>query len=154
TMAEWALNGRLPARSSRRRVDLAVVVNGFPRLSETFVLHELLELERQGLRLHVVGLRRPEAAVEQEALARLAAAGGDLPHLTGDERKLALRVAHAALFLRRPPLYLSAVAEAIASPDYSRRDFSRAVLLAHRLVRLGAPPLYVHFANRPGTVGR
>jgi glycosyltransferase involved in cell wall biosynthesis len=153
-MAELASNGRSPARSSRDGVDLAVVVNGFPRLSETFVLHELLELERQGLRLHVVALRRPDEAVEQEALSRLKAEVDYLPDLAGDERKLALRVAHAALFLRCPPRYLSAVAEAIASPDYTRRDFSRAVLLAHRLVRLGAPPLYVHFANRPGTVGR
>ena len=52
------------------RVDLAVVLNGFPRLSETFVLHELLELERHGLRLHVVALRRPAETVQQEALER------------------------------------------------------------------------------------
>ncbi len=142
------------SRSSQRRVDLAVVVNGFPRLSETFVLHELLELERQGLRLHVVALRRPQEAVEQEALSRLRAEVEYLPDLATAEPKLALRVAHAALFLRQPRRYLTAVAEAIASPDFSRVDLGRAVLLAHRLVRLGAPPLYVHFANRPGTVGR
>jgi glycosyltransferase involved in cell wall biosynthesis len=142
------------ARRSRRRVDLAVLVNGFPRLSETFVLHELLELERQGLRLHVVALRRPEEAVQQEALARLEADVEYLPDLANAEPKLALKVAHAALLLRRPRRYLNGIAEAIASPDYSRGDFRRALLLGHRLVRLGAPPLYVHFASRPGTIGR
>jgi glycosyltransferase involved in cell wall biosynthesis len=131
-----------------------VVVNGFPRLSETFVLHELLELERQGLRLHVVALRRPEEVVQQEALSRLKADVEYLPDVAEADLKIALKVAHAALFLRRPLTYLNGVAEAIASPDYTRRDFRRAVLLAHRLVRLGAPPLYVHFANRPATVGR
>lgn len=146
--------GLFPALRARRRPDLAVIVNGFPRLSETFVLHELLELERQGLRLHVVALRRPEEVVQQEALAGLKADVEYLPDLGDADPKLALRVAHAALFLRRPLGYLNAVAETITSPDYSRRDFRRAILLAHRLVRLGAPPLYVHFANRPATIGR
>ena len=27
-------------------------------------------------------------------------------------------------------------------------------MLAHRLLRLGSPPLYVHFAHKPGTYGR
>ena len=39
-------------RAAPGTVDLVVVVNGFPRLSETFVLAELLDLERRGLRLH------------------------------------------------------------------------------------------------------
>ena len=142
------------ARRRRRPVDLVVVVNGFPRLSETFVLHELLELEREGVRLHVIALRRPEEIVRQEALLRLQATVEYLPDLAEAEPKLALKVARAALFLRRPLGYLHGVAEAIASPDYSRRDFERGLLLAHRLVRLGAPPLYLHFANRPATVGR
>jgi glycosyltransferase involved in cell wall biosynthesis len=140
--------------ASRRRVDLVVVVNGFPRLSETFVLHELLELERQGLRLHVVALRRPEEAVQQEALARLEAEVEYLPEFADAAPRLALRVAHAALLLRRPRTYLNGLAEVAASPDFSRGDLRRGVILAHRLVRLGAPPLYLHFAHRPATVGR
>lgn len=141
-------------RPRRRGPDLAVIVNGFPRLSETFVLHELLELERQGLRLHVIALRRPEEVVQQEALAGLKADVEYLPDLSEADPRLALKVARAALLLRRPLRYLNGVAEAIASPDYSRGDFNRALLVAHRLVRLGAPPLYVHFANRPATIGR
>lgn len=117
-------------------------------------MHELLELERLGLRLHVIALRRPEEVVEQEALARLKADVEYLPDLTEADPKRALKIAHAALFLRRPLRYLNGVAACIASPDYSRRELRRAVLLAHRVVRLGSPPLYVHFANRPATVGR
>ena len=138
----------------RQRVDLVVVVNGFPRLSETFVLHELLELERQGLRLHVVALRRPEEAVQHEALGRLQAEVEYLPEVSDAAPKLALRAAHAALFLRRPLTFADGLAEVIASPDFSRFDLRRAFILAHRVARLGAPPLYVHFANRPATVGR
>lgn len=149
--------GRRGLRLTRRRrrpVDLAIVVNGFPRLSETFVLQELLELERLGLRLHVVALRRPEEVVTQEALARLKADVEYLPDLAEADPKLALKIAHVVLFIRHPVRYLNGIADCIASPDYSRGDLRRAVLLAHRLVRLGTPPLYVHFANRPATVGR
>src|SRR5262249_605420 len=88
------------------------------------------------------------------ALGRLKADVEYLPDLAEADPKLALKIAHVALFLRRPLRYLNGVAECIASPDYSRRELRRAVLLAHRLVRLGAPPLYVQFANRPPTVGR
>jgi glycosyltransferase involved in cell wall biosynthesis len=136
------------------RVDLAVVLNGFPRLSETFVLHELLELERHGLRLHVVALRRPEETVRQEALDRLQAEVEYLPDLADAAPKLALRAAHAALLLRRPKTYLNGLAEAIASPDFSRTNLRRGVVLAHRLVRLGSPPVYVHFAHKPATIAR
>jgi hypothetical protein len=87
-------------------VDLCVVVNGFPRLSETFVLHELLELERQGARLHVVAMRRPEEVVQQEHVSELRAEVEYLPE-TGSElltsaTKLRVRLAHAALALKRP----------------------------------------------------
>jgi glycosyltransferase involved in cell wall biosynthesis len=152
--AERAREDRLPTAKGRRRVDLVVLVNGFPRLSETFVLHELLELERQGLRLHVIALRRPEETVVQEATRRLQAEVEYLPDLSEAAPRLALRVAHAALLLRRPAAYLHGLAEVIASPDFSRTNLRRSVLLAHRLARLGAPALYVHFAHKPATLGR
>src|SRR3989442_3336715 len=139
---------------NRRDIDLVVVVNGFPRLSETFVLHELLELERQGARLHVIALRRPEVVVEHEALGRLRAEVEYLPELSGAASLLAVRAAHAAVCLLRPRSYFSGLAEVAASPDFSRQNLRQAVCLAHRLLRLGSPPLYLHFAHKPATLGR
>jgi glycosyltransferase involved in cell wall biosynthesis len=136
------------------RVDLVAVVNGFPRLSETFVLQELLELEGRGVELHVVALRHPEEAVEQEGVSQLRADVEYLPDLSESARRLALRAAHAALLLNSPTSYLHGIAAAIASPDFSRSRLERAVVLAHRIVRLGSPPLYVHFAHRPATIAR
>jgi glycosyltransferase involved in cell wall biosynthesis len=142
------------AGERRPGVDLAVVVNGFPRLSETFVLHELLELERLGLRLHLFAMRRPDEVVQQEAVARLRAEVEYLPDLSAGASTLAIRAAHAALFLRRPRTYTAGLAEIATSPDFSRANLRRAVTLAQRLVRLGAPALYVHFAHKPATVAR
>jgi glycosyltransferase involved in cell wall biosynthesis len=141
-------------RSSRRNVDLVVVVNGFPRLSETFVLQELLELERRGLRLHVIALRRPDEVIEQEAVRELSAEVEYLPDLSENAPRLALRIAQAALLLRRRVGYLHGVAAAIASPDFSRSRLHLGLLLAHRVAQLGSPPIYVHFAHKPATIGR
>jgi glycosyltransferase involved in cell wall biosynthesis len=144
----------MPQCEGQRGVDLAVLVNGFPRLSETFVLQELLELERRGLRLHVVALVRPDEIVQHEAVASLRADVEYLPDFSASAPRLARRAAHAAVFCRRPLGYVDALADAVASPDFSRVVLSRALVLAHRLMRLGSPPLYIHFAHRPATVGR
>ena len=137
-----------------RGVDLIVVVNGFPRLSETFVLHELLDLERRGLHLHLVALRRPGEDVEHEAINRLRAPVEYVPNLTALEYQAAARKAHDALNGHDPDRYRAGLAEVLASPDFSRAAFSRGAILAHRIVQLGSPPLYSHFAHKPGTCGR
>ena len=41
---------------------VAVVVKGWPRLSETFIAQELVALERMGLRLSLHSLRHPTDA--------------------------------------------------------------------------------------------
>jgi glycosyltransferase involved in cell wall biosynthesis len=136
------------------RPDLVVVVNGFPRLSETFVLQELLELESRGLNLMVMALARPQEVVQQDDLARLRAPVEYVPALIGARRKLAARASHAALLVHGRERYLAAVADIVTSPDYTRTRLDQAALVAHRLVRLGRPPLYIHFAHKPGTLGR
>ena len=48
-----------PAQVAPARRRVAVVVKGYPRLSETFIAQEILGLERHGLALTVVSLRHP-----------------------------------------------------------------------------------------------
>jgi glycosyltransferase involved in cell wall biosynthesis len=136
------------------RSDLAIVVNGFPRLSETFVLQELLELERLGLRLHLFALRRPGEVVQQDALSQLRATVEYLPESPVPYQRLRVRLAHTALLLQRRLGYVHGLAEALAAPEFSRSIGVRSALLAHRLVQIGSPPLYVHFAHKPATIGR
>ncbi len=47
------------------------VLKKFPRLSETFILGEILELERQGIEVTVFSLHRPDDGVFHAALAEL-----------------------------------------------------------------------------------
>src|SRR5216684_710803 len=48
-----------PCKSPVEPVRVGYVLKMFPRLSETFILNEILELERQGLELRVFSLKRP-----------------------------------------------------------------------------------------------
>ncbi|MFQ5632985.1 MAG: hypothetical protein ACE5I1_29805, partial [bacterium] len=43
---------------SNKNQKIGIVLSGFPRLSETFILHELLEFERQGLEPVIFPLKR------------------------------------------------------------------------------------------------
>jgi glycosyltransferase involved in cell wall biosynthesis len=134
--------------------DLAVLVHEFPKLSETFVLADLLGLEERGARLHVFSLRQPQSDLAQDGLAGLIAPVEYLPEISGRQRTLLTRAVNMAMFVRDPRRYAAGLAEVYASPDFSRARLQQAVLLARALMRLGTPPLYVHFGHRPATVGR
>jgi glycosyltransferase involved in cell wall biosynthesis len=92
--------------------------------------------------------------VQLEAVARLRARVEYLPESLELVPQRLLRIAQAVLFLRRPVPYLNAVADVLSADDFSKGSFRRALLLAHRVVRLGAPALYVQFAHKPATIGR
>ena len=47
----------------RPAIRVAYVLKMFPRLSETFILNEILELERQGVQLRIFSIKRPADAV-------------------------------------------------------------------------------------------
>lgn len=136
-----------------RGVDLVVLVNGFPRLSETFVLQELLDLEERGVRLLVLALSNPGEAVGQEALSRLRARVEYVPEAGLLSRRRIAR-AHAGLLRERGTSHLAALAGLTRSADWTRPAMKRSMVLAQRIVQLGSPPLYVHFAHKPGTIGR
>lgn len=134
-------------------VDLVVLVNGFPRLSETFVLQELLHLEEQGLRLLVIALSNPHEVVCQEDLERLRARVEYLPDVKLVPRRTLAR-AYAALARRGGRRSLAELGSLARSPGCSPKALRRGALLAHRILELGSPPLYIHFAHKPGTIGR
>jgi colanic acid/amylovoran biosynthesis glycosyltransferase len=59
---------------------LGYVLKRFPRISETFVAAELIELERQGERVTVYAVSRPQEAFEHDFVGEVRAAVVYLPH--------------------------------------------------------------------------
>ncbi len=49
---------------------VAYVVNMFPKLSETFIAYELMELQRRGVAVLVLSLRQPADAIRHEFIGR------------------------------------------------------------------------------------
>lgn len=66
-------------KAARETLRVAYVVKRFPRLSETFVLNEILELERQGVEVAIFSLRRPTDEPRHQLLSGLQAKVTYLP---------------------------------------------------------------------------
>ena len=47
------------ARSGSRGGRVGMVLKGYPRLSETFIAQEIAALEKRGLDIQIVSMRRP-----------------------------------------------------------------------------------------------
>ncbi|MCG5238602.1 glycosyltransferase family 4 protein [Azospirillum doebereinerae] len=133
---------------------LAVVVKGYPRLSETFVAQELLALQERGVDLSIWSLRHPTDTRRHALHDRIAAPVHYLPEYLRQEPLRVLR----ALF-RLPPAKLWAAArlwwrDLRRDPTANRgRRFGQALVLAAELPA-DAPFLYVHFLHTPASVAR
>ncbi|GHF40063.1 glycosyltransferase [Seohaeicola zhoushanensis] len=137
------------------RPPLAVVVKGWPRLSETFIAQELVALEAAGHPLALWSLRHPTDTKTHPLHDRLAAPVNYLPEYLHDEPG---RVWHAWRAARRLPGYKAAVRlwRADLSRERTRnrvRRFGQACVLATELPE-GTPAIYAHFLHTPASVAR
>ncbi len=134
---------------------LAVVLKGYPRLSETFIAQELLGLERAGLRLKLYSLRHPTDPARHPVHEEIAAEVVYLPEYLHDEP---LRVLRAWWRQRRRPGYRRARAAFLKDlkRDFTRnrvRRFGQALVLADSLAP-GCSRLYAHFLHTPASATR
>ncbi|MDC0948845.1 glycosyltransferase family 4 protein [Gammaproteobacteria bacterium] len=134
---------------------IAVIVKGYPRLSETFIAQELLALEQRGFALEIWSLRHPTDDKRHAIHGQIQAPVRYLPEYLHREP---VRVLRAWWRARRLSGYPEARRRFIADlrRDRSRnrlRRFAQALVLASEL-----PPsvraLYVHFVHTPGSVTR
>ena len=134
---------------------LAVVVKGWPRLSETFIAQELVALEEAGVPFEIWSLRHPTDVKRHPLHDRLQARVRYLPEYLRDEPD---RVATAVQAVRALSGY--AKAEAAFQRDLARDDtpnrrrrWGQACVMAHE-----APDalrgIYAHFLHTPSSVAR
>jgi colanic acid/amylovoran biosynthesis glycosyltransferase len=130
------------------RPRLGYVLKRFPRISETFVAAELIELERQGERVTVFAISRPEEPFVHAFLDELRAPVVYLPHRPLREP---VRVAHALVgVLRRSPRgWLRAAATALSTPRQvlGWRRLLQATVLREELAQAGIDHVHAHFAT-------
>ena len=130
---------------------MGYIVSRYPLLSETFILREMWELERQGWRLRLYPLRRVRGGVRHGRVAALRAPVWVAPWCPGG--------AHARRLWRQPRVYLRTLAAVFWS---NRGDFNllagalaywgKAVALAERLEQDGVGHVHAHYATHPTLV--
>ena len=124
----------------------------YPRFSETFILNELLELERQGTRIHIFSLKRPDDGLFHADVARLNARVTYVPESVS-RAPSPFAAAHREAFASDPRRYLSALGVVARRPRRATlKHFLRAGYVAPLLRRYGIGHVHAHFASTAASV--
>ncbi len=144
--------------NNQEQPTLAYILKGYPRISETFISNEILQLERLGFKLRLFPMRRPRESFCHESVKQIQAAVDylptelflDLPRLIGPN------LLYAA---KNPATYRSALA--IAAHRYRRTGkiatfkhlFQAGFLVQKHLSKDSSiRHLHGHFAHSPTSV--
>ena len=140
------------------RLRVAYLVKTFPRLSETFILNEILGVEELGLELEIFSLRRQPPGSEP-VHPDVAKVKGPVRYIPSFIRPLwppglaLLLFSQLALLFAAPVRYFAAVRFHFSSGNNPRlKDFLQAGYLGRALRRGKFTHLHAHFANVPTTV--
>lgn len=131
---------------------IGYVVKMFPRLSETFVLNEMIELERQGAEITVFSIKKPNEGRFHPQVSNLKARVYYLEDL--DSKKYPVWLSRDWKSLgdsveRVWPI----LKEALAEGNNTRvEQIWWAAWLAARIHELGINRLHAHFASLPSTI--
>ncbi len=134
---------------------VAVVLKGWPRLSETFIAQEIAGLEARGVALELWSLRRPTDQARHPVHDRVEGRVVYLPEYLKDDPRRVLAGWRKA---RRLPGYGAARAKFLADlrrdPTANRlRRWGQALVLATELPS-SVERLYSHFLHTPASVTR
>jgi glycosyltransferase involved in cell wall biosynthesis len=134
---------------------IAVLLKGYPRLSETFIAQELLALEKAGLKLAIVSLRKPYDPAVHPIHREIAAEILYLPEYLYQEPWRVLK--GLAYALGRQSIWRALgvfLRDLVRDPTPNRlRRFGQACVLLRELPE-GTEWLYAHFLHTPGSVAR
>jgi colanic acid/amylovoran biosynthesis glycosyltransferase len=133
---------------------IAYIVSRFPHLPETFILREMIQLEKLGWQIDLYPLIiQKQDVVHEEARPWLGRAHA-VPWLSA-----ALLVANLRRFVKRPGRYLSllwrVLCENLGSLKFLARAlllFPRAVWMAERIQAQGIGHVHAHYATHPALV--
>jgi len=132
---------------------VAIILKGYPRLSETFIAQEIRALEMRGMRLCLFSLRHPTDPAIHPVHAEIEAPVNYLPEYVRDDIP---RVIKAWWKVRKLPGYRQA--KRMFVRDFRRdftvnrlRRFAQALVLAHD-TPASVCHYYAHFMHTPSSV--
>jgi colanic acid/amylovoran biosynthesis glycosyltransferase len=137
-------------RRRRESAPVAYILKMYPRFSETFVLNELLELERQGVTLRIFSLREPNDGILHREVELVR---GDVTYVRLRQVLVVAR-AHARVFGRSPARYVKALPIALRRHRLasSVKHLLRAGVISDHVQREGICHIHAHFASSAASV--
>lgn len=131
---------------------LAYLVSQYPAINHTYILREIRTLRAIGFDIDVISVRPPDRLPEKLSPEELEESRRTYTVLTAGSG--AILAAHVRTLLKRPLAYLSGLWEAARLSGGDPRKaisniiyFGEAVVIGHRLVRLGLRHLHCHYAS-------
>ncbi|HET7498132.1 MAG TPA: glycosyltransferase, partial [Candidatus Eisenbacteria bacterium] len=133
--------------ATRRPLTIGYVVKMFPRFSETFIVNEILEVERLGVNVVVFSMKENDETIRQPAVARVRAPVRVLPAAVSRFDQFGT---HAAMLLRHPIRYGRTFLYVRSRGSESAwSKFRIAPWLAREAHARGVHHLHAHFASGP-----
>ncbi|MEH6588781.1 MAG: glycosyltransferase family 4 protein [Halioglobus sp.] len=130
---------------------VAYMMSYFPKLTETFVLDEILEMERRGIAVEIFPLMGECTGVIHPEAIPLVARTRFTPMINGR-----IVLDNLSCLVRRPARYLSTLATLVTANRSSMRFlfgalavFPKACSIALEMRRLGIRHVHAHFASHP-----
>jgi len=131
------------------------VMSRFPKLTETFVLYEILALEKLGIEVQIYPLLRERQAVSHPEVDKLLPRVRFLPFLS-----LPIVRAHLHFLRRKPAEYLGVLWDVLRGTWGSANFFFGALGIFPKVVRFayeiqkgGIGHIHCHFASHPALAG-
>lgn len=140
----------------RQMVDkVAYIMSRFPKLTETFILYEMVALEKAGVQVELFPLLKEEQDVHHAEVARYMKKAHFHPFIS-----LPIILANLSFFLRKPITYIKMILDIMTSTFGSRKFFigaigiiPKSVRFAYEMEKLGVKHVHCHFCNHPAVAG-
>ena len=135
--------------------NIAYIVKAWPRLSETFILNEIISLEQRGVPIRIFSVREPDAGPSHSKVAQVRA---KVTYLALRPHWKQTVAANLRVLCRQPRRYLWVLLRAVTLRMVRHRRFAppwhffEAAHLADILFREPADHLHAHFASMPTRV--
>jgi glycosyltransferase involved in cell wall biosynthesis len=129
---------------------VAYIMSRFPKITETFILYEMLAVMQEGVQVEVYPLMRGDPVMHPEAKP-LTAAAHYTPHLSP-----AIVLSNVLTLARHPRRYLGTLWTTLRATQGSRRFFTgilaffwKSVHMGRLMQRQGINHMHAHFASFP-----
>lgn len=137
---------------SAKTLKLGYIVKMFPRLSETFILNEILELERQGVEVVIFSLKKPNEGRFHPQLSSLKARVIYLEDLDLKKWHNWISAEWSELSKFKENLF-ALLGDSLASGASGKVDYIWwSAWIAARANKLGLGRLHAHFASLPSSI--